>query len=319
MSDVDEAKKAEAASAGDDQIVTLLHDPSPEVMRALLENSNLREEHVLVIANRKNLPADVLAKIARDNRWMDNYPIRLALAKNPKTPLSVSLSIVRYLRLFDIAEMTRNHLLPLAFRHKVEFIVMEKIPTMPLGNKKSLAKMAVGAVLFRLLQDVEDEVVALCLANPRMQESHLFKIISRKDTRAETIRMIAEHRNWSSRSLVRFALVRNEHMPLAVSERFLRSMRVPELRELYADPMLPLGVKPLVYRELVSRGQEPSESIEEPVFEIDEDADADLDNFETIEDTAGPEKPDEEKLNRRTRAGSWGNETGHAKEKEEKV
>src|SRR5690242_8975441 len=130
MSDTEEGKIARAASAGSEQIVALLHDPSPVVMKALLGNSNLREEDVLVIANRKNVPGAVLDMIARDKRWTESYPVRLALAKNPKTPLSVSLSIVRYLYLFDIAEMTRSHLIPPAFRHKVESIVRERIPAM---------------------------------------------------------------------------------------------------------------------------------------------------------------------------------------------
>jgi hypothetical protein len=288
MSGSDEGKKARAASASGEELAALLHDPSPEIVKAILANSNLSDEDVLVIVNRKNMPAHLLDMIARDERWKDSYPVRLALAKNPKTPLSVSLSIVRYLHIFDIAEMTRSHLIPLAFRHKVESIVMERIPTMPLGNKKSLAKMAVGNVLFRLLQDADAEVVALCLDNPRMPESHLFKLISRKDTPAETIRMIAGHRSWSVRPLVRYALVRNEHASLAVSERFLRAMKVTELRELYADPTLPPGVKPLVYRELIGRNEEPKEQIDEPVFEIGEYDDEGLDDF----------KYDEERENR---------------------
>jgi hypothetical protein len=279
-----EEKIAHAASADGDQVLALLHDPSPQVIRALLENRNLRQEDVLAIASRKNLPADVLEMIARDFRWTESYPIRLALANNPKTPLPVSLSLVRYLRLFDIAELARSHLLPLAFRHKVEAIVMERIPTMPLGYKKTLARTAVGNVLLRLLQDPDTEVIALCLNNPRLIEGHLFKIISRTDTASETIRMIAGHPNWSSRSLVRFALVRNEHTPPALVERFLRVMKSRELRELYADPALSKNVKPFVHRELVSRGQEPGGLVEEPVFEIDENDDAELENFGVSEE-----------------------------------
>ncbi len=284
MGPFEETKITHAASADGDQLLPLLHDPSPQVIRALLGNRNLREEDVLVIASRKNLPADVLDMIAKDFRWAESYPIRLALAHNPKTPLSVSLSLVRYLRLFDIADLTRSHLLPLAFRHKVEAIVMERIPAMPPGYRKTLAKTAVGNVLLRLLQDPDAEVAALCLNNPRLIESHLFKIISRTDTVPETIRMIAEHPNWSSRSLVRFALVRNEHTPPALVERFLRVMKSLELRELYADPTLPKSVKPFVHRELVNRGQEPGGLIEAPVFEIDENDDEELENFRVSEE-----------------------------------
>ena len=277
---------AQAAFADQDELGTLLHDTSPHVIRALLENRHLREDDILVIANRKNLPPDVFALIAKDPRCAESYPIRLALVKNPKTPLSVSLTIVRHLRLFDIAEMTRSHLLPPAFRHKVEAIVMERIPAMPLGYKKTLAKMAVGNVLLKLLQDPDEEVIMLCLNNPRLQESHLFKIISRKDSPAGTIRLIAKHPNWSGRTLIRFALVRSELTPLSLSERFLRSMKLLELRELHADPLLPANVKSLVEREFLARGMEPASQIADVVFEVDENDDVGLENMEGIE--AGP-------------------------------
>jgi hypothetical protein len=281
MDAMEEERSMMAASADEEELGKLLHDPSPRVVRALLENRKLREEDVLIIANRKNITPDVLDAIAKNGKWSESYPIRLALAKNPKTPLSVSLSTVRFLRLFDIAEMTRNPHIPLVFRHKVEAIVIERIPTMPLGYKKSLAKMAVGNVLLKLLQDADAEVVALCLNNPRMQENHLFKVISRRETYSETIRLIAVHQIWSSRSLVRYSLVRNEHTPLMLTERFLQFMKMQELRDLYIDPLLPTIVKPLVYRELLGRGVEPKEHVDEQIFEIDEDDDLGLEDFDT--------------------------------------
>jgi hypothetical protein len=280
MADAEQTKLEQAASADKEHILTLLHDPSPQVIRTLLANRNLSDEDVLVIAARKNLPPDVFAEIARDRRWSESYPIRLALASNPKTPLSVSLSLARYLRLFDLAEMARNPLVPSVFRHKVETIVTERIPGMPLGLKKSLAKMAVGNVLLKLLQDPDPGVVALCLNNPRLTESHLYKVISRKDAISETIRMIVEHPNWSSRSLIRYALVRNDRTPLTVSERFLLSMKILELRELYQDPSLPVSIKPLIHRELLNRGQEPWKRVEETVYEIDENDEYALEDFE---------------------------------------
>jgi hypothetical protein len=282
MVDSEAARISHAATAGTDRIIALLHDPSPQVIRTLLGNGNLREEDVLVVAGRKNLPADVFGRIAGDERWLESYPVRLALARNPKTPLSVSLSIVRHLRLFDIAEMTRSHHLPLAFRHKLEAIVTERIPTMPLGYKKSLAKKAVGAVLFRLLQDAEAEVAALCLDNPRLTEGHLFKIISRRETQGKTVRLIAAHKSWSGRPLIRFALVRNDHTPLAFSERFMQTMKLQDLRELYSDPALPAAVKPLVHRELLDRGQNPEVTVEERVFDIDENDDVGMEDIGAV-------------------------------------
>jgi hypothetical protein len=271
MSESEETRRELATTAGEEEIATYLHDPSPKIIRALLQNRHLSEEDVTIIAKRKNLPSDILETIFKDNRWAESYPVRLALARNPRSPLSVSLTIARYLRIFDLEEITRSHFIPLVFRHKVEMIINERLPTMPLGNKKTLAKKATGGVLLKLLFDADAEVVKLCLNNPHITEGHLFKVISRSDTREETIRMIAEHPNWSSRSLIRFSLVRNVHTPLSFSTRYIAEMKIMDLRELYADPSVPVTVKPFIHRELWERGEEPKLVVEEKIFEISEE------------------------------------------------
>jgi hypothetical protein len=282
MSETEEARKARAASAGEEEIAGLLHDPSADVIKTLLENRNLTEEDVLIIATRKNLPASVLESIFKDKRWSESYPVRLALARNPKSPLTVSITIARYLRLFDLEEITRSHFIPLVFRHKVEGIIVEKIPAMALGNKKTLAKKASGTVLLALLRDPDAEVVKLCLNNPHLIEAHLFKVISRADTVAETIRMIAEHPNWSRRSLIRLSLARNSLTPLPLTVRFLREMKVMDLRELYADPALSVTVRPFIHRELWERGEEAKPVLEDQVFEINEEEMAEIDAEGTL-------------------------------------
>lgn len=279
-----------AAAAAAEEIARYVQDPSPRVIRALLGNRQLTEEDILIVANRKNIPADILESIARDKRWSESYPVRLALARNPKSPLSVSLPISRFLRLFDLEEITRSHFITLVFRHKVENLIIERIPTMPLGNKKTLAKKAAGSVLLKLLQDRDAEVVQLCLNNPNMVEGHLFKIINREDTTAETIMMIAGHPNWSARTLIRFSLARNTLTPLAVSVPFLQSMKLMDLRELYADPSLPITIRPFVHRELVKRGKDPEHGLVEEVFEIKEEEIRELDEGLTM-----PELTDENK------------------------
>ncbi|HTP04660.1 MAG TPA: hypothetical protein VMM54_05860 [Nitrospirota bacterium] len=266
-----EEKRIELAMIADrEEIAQYVHDPSTKVIRALLGNRHLTEDEVLIIASRKNIPANILETIAKDKRWAESYPVRLALARNPKSPLSISLSIARYLRLFDLEEIARCHFIPLAFRHKVETMIIERIPTLPLGNKKTLAKKAAGNVLLKLLQDSNPDVVQLCLNNPHLVEGHLYKVISRAGTVAKTIQAIATHPNWSSRSLIRFSLARNDHTPVSLSVRFLRSMKIMDLRELYADPSLPVTIKPFVHRELWERGQQPEKAGGEQIYEIDE-------------------------------------------------
>jgi hypothetical protein len=267
MSDTIEERIEQASAAKEEEIAFFVHDTSPRVVKALLANRNIGEQDALIIANRKNLPGDVLETIAKDKRWAASYPIRLALAKNPKTPLFIALSISRYLRLFDLAEIGRSHFLPLTFRHKIENIIMEKIPTMPLGIKRTLAKISSGNVLLTMMQDRDADVVKTCLDNPHLVEAHLFKVVIRHDAFPGTIRMISEHQKWSSRYAIRLALVKNNHTPLARSVRFLEDIKTPDLKELYADTSAPTGIKPYIHNELMGRGADLRKE-EKRVYEI---------------------------------------------------
>lgn len=272
MSGTIEEREQQAATAGPKETARYIHDPSPRVITVLLSNKNLSEQDVLAIAGRKNVSGEILGAIAKNKKWAESYNIRFSLAKNPKTPIFVSLSLCRGLRLFDLAELSRSRYLPIAYRNKIEDIIIERIPTMALGLKTALAKMAAGNVLLKLIEDGIPEVVKLCLNNPHLVEAHLYKIINRRQTSPETIRMISGHSKWSSRSAVRQALIRNSNTPLAQCVLFFRDMKVRDLRDAFADPSAPSHVKPYIHRELWERGEEPHKVISgEKVYKIDED------------------------------------------------
>lgn len=254
MSEGIEERAAKASKAEKEELAVFLYDPSPVVIKALLANRNITEQEVVLVAGRRNLPGDIFEMIAKDKRWSESYPVKLALAKNPKTPLFAALSVARHLRLFDLVEICSNNSLPVVYRKKVEAVVIEKIPTMPLGIKRSLAKTAAGGVLSAMLQDGDVEVVRSCLDNPRMMEAYIFKLITRKDAAPITVRMIAGHPRWSSRYTIRLALVRNDHTPLAQSVRFFQDMKSQDLIELYKDPAVPITVKPYIHSEMKERG-----------------------------------------------------------------
>ena len=273
MGETAESKVAVAKEVGGEQITPLLHDASPQVSLALLQNPNLAEEHVLIIASRKNVPAEILETIFHDKRWAKSYPVKLALARNPRTPSFIALSVARVLRLFDLADLARNNQLPALYRKKIQTIVIEKIPTLPLGVKKTLARTATDDILLALLQDGYPEVVRICLDNPHLVEAHLYKVISRETTSSSTIRTISDHAGWCRRSQVKFALVRNAHAPLSRVAVFLSELKLYDLRELYRDPLLPSAVRPAIHRELLARGTDPdrlSDADKMVVYDVDE-------------------------------------------------
>ncbi|MFZ5907151.1 MAG: hypothetical protein ACOYVJ_07035 [Nitrospirota bacterium] len=254
---IPEEEMSVAARGSSEEISMLLYHPSPHVLSRLLLNSNLTEDHVRVLARRNNLTGEMLESIYYDRRWKDCYPVMLALCKNPKTPQNISLSILKSLRIFDLADLTRNQQIPLVVRMRAEINIIERILTLPLGIKITLARRASSAVLVRLLEDGMKEVSSVCLDSPIITEGDICRIVSMKKTSSQVIRQIAEHPKWSRRYDVRWALLRNPCAPLAIIVNFLKDMKTTDLQELYHAPEVPSSTKPFLYRELLDRGHEP--------------------------------------------------------------
>src|SRR3989304_10024684 len=121
-------KDIQLASFGiEDDLRVLAHHPSFEVVATILKNKNLTEDIAFIIANRKNISSEILDSLFHDTRWKDSYRIMLALCKNTKTPQKVSLSLLKSIKIFDLADLTRNQFVPVNMKMKAEAVINEKI------------------------------------------------------------------------------------------------------------------------------------------------------------------------------------------------
>jgi hypothetical protein len=242
-----------ASSGTEEDLKGLVHHHSRKVIERMLLNRNLTEELVLTIANRRNIDADIIESIYMYKKWRESYRIMLALCRNPKTRQKITLSLMKSLRIFDIADLTRNRQIPINVRMKAEAHISEKILPMPLGIKIALARRASANILMRLIEDGMKEVAAVCLESPQMTEGILCKVLSMKKIASHVIRQIAGHPKWSRRYDVQWALIRNNHAPLSRVVHFLGNIKTKDLRELHASPEVPKSTKPFIFRELRDR------------------------------------------------------------------
>jgi hypothetical protein len=91
-----------ARRAGPAILAQLRHDPTPRVIAALLDNPRLTEGTLAPLVHRESTPGPVLELIAADRRWGSRYPLRLALARNPATPLAAVLRLLPLLHKYDL-------------------------------------------------------------------------------------------------------------------------------------------------------------------------------------------------------------------------
>ena len=254
MMDVQRALQV-AHDADEKKIKSLVHHRSPRVISQILMNPNITEEIVRIIANRRNIGSEILESIFYDKRWNSSYQIILALSRNPKTPQKVSLSLVGSLRIFDLADLTRKQQIPVNVRMKAESHILDKILSMPIGVKKSLARRANNTIVMRLIEDGMEEVVNICLDSSLLTEGDICKVISMKKVASHVIRQIAVHPKWSLRYHVQLALILNNHTPLVNVVEFLKKTRTTDLKELYSLSNTPISTRPFIYRELFDRGE----------------------------------------------------------------
>jgi hypothetical protein len=112
-------------------IAFLKAEKDPRVMEALLRNPGLIEDDILVIANNELTPKEVLRTIATDYKWKVRYSIRLALVRNPQTPLSAALPILSKLRKSDLKALTKLPDVSELVRRAAERVLEEDPSTRP--------------------------------------------------------------------------------------------------------------------------------------------------------------------------------------------
>jgi hypothetical protein len=111
-------KVAIARRAGAGLLAQLRYDPHPRVIAALLDNPRLTEELLAPVANSAATAPAVLGLIAADRRWGTRYSLRLALARNPATPVGTSWRILETLRRPDLGTVAADPRLPEPVRRR---------------------------------------------------------------------------------------------------------------------------------------------------------------------------------------------------------
>ena len=86
----------------------LVREFSPDIVLNSIFNKNLNEDMAVFIARKKNSLPEVLGMLAVDIRFKGSYKLTLAMCNNPKTPLKIILSLLKFLRIFDLGDITKN-------------------------------------------------------------------------------------------------------------------------------------------------------------------------------------------------------------------
>lgn len=97
------------------------------VLRGVLSSPKLSETEVERFAASRSVSEEVIRIIAANNRWLRLYPVILALALNPKTPVQTSLRLLYRLSVRDATRVSRDrNVNPVVRRKAVEFLARRR-------------------------------------------------------------------------------------------------------------------------------------------------------------------------------------------------
>jgi hypothetical protein len=94
----------------------LIRDPNKLICASVLSSPKVSVPEVESFAKMQNVSEDVLRIIGHNRAWLKSYGVILALTKNPKTPLALSMQLMNRLTTKDLAKLSVDRNVPEALR-----------------------------------------------------------------------------------------------------------------------------------------------------------------------------------------------------------
>lgn len=105
--------RLKAAMRGSREVrAVLVRDPNKIIAAAVLSSPKVTESEVEGFAKMATVSEDVLRTIGMNRAWLKNYAVVLALIKNPKCPVGVSLNLLNRLNERDLTGVSTDRNVP---------------------------------------------------------------------------------------------------------------------------------------------------------------------------------------------------------------
>lgn len=120
-------QKIKLAYKGNKEVRSILiRDTNKVVAGAVVKSGRLSDREVASHAANKNLDGEVIREIAQNREFTRRYPVKVALANNPKTPVSLAVSLVGSMQKKDLLALARNRNIPSVVTEAANRLVRKK-------------------------------------------------------------------------------------------------------------------------------------------------------------------------------------------------
>ncbi len=213
-------------------------------------STQLNEDLALSQLKDRDLPAETIEDISKNSGVMKSRKVRLAIASHPHTPRRIALKIIRELYTFDLMQFALRPTAAADLRRLAEELLVNRLASITLGERTSLARRASELVVGALLLDKESRVWQAALENPRVTEVSVVRALQKTGASSAFVVAVSRHSKWSLLPEVQIALLRNAHTPLARAIEFARRIPPAQLRNILHASRLPEKIKSYLRKEI---------------------------------------------------------------------
>jgi len=86
----------------------LVRDPNKIIGVAVVKSGRITETEVMAIASNRSISEEVIRALTENREYLRKYPVKLALANNPKTPIPTAIGLLNSLHVNDLKKLANN-------------------------------------------------------------------------------------------------------------------------------------------------------------------------------------------------------------------
>ncbi len=223
--------------------------PAPWLAEAL-ENPELGPSELLLLLRNPTTPTAVLEEIGTNRDWMGHHELRRGLVRHRHAPPTLANRLLDLLFWKDWCDIAAHPGANPRVRRQAERLLRNCIGDLGLGERINLARRVTRALIPVFLADRETRVIQALLANPRLVEMDLVRLLNDRAQGANVLRCVAEHPTWGQRRELQLLLLRRPELGVQAALRIARKMHPRDLRRLLQDDKVPQIVRVGIERRL---------------------------------------------------------------------
>ena len=115
-----------AQKGGKEERTLLIRESNRLIQVAVIRNGRITEGEVAYIAQMRTVQDEVLRIISQNREWMKKYTIAKNLVQNPRTPIAISLNLLKRINDFDMKMMVKDRNVAELLRREAKRILENK-------------------------------------------------------------------------------------------------------------------------------------------------------------------------------------------------